>query len=91
MTLLNGEKLNDKHINYAQRLLCNQFPNTQGLGDTLLQKKEPSKKIESGLQIIHSRGDHWVMVSTITTTKLTFTIPCTLQLIETQKSDSECV
>ena len=60
--LLNG-KLNDQHINYAQRLLHNQFPDAEGLGHTLLQKRKPLKKIASGLQIIHNRGDHWIVAS----------------------------
>ena len=60
--LLNG-KLNDRHINYAQRILHNQFPDTQGLGHTLVLKKKPPKKIESGLQIIHDRRDHWIVAS----------------------------
>ncbi len=62
--LLNG-KLNDRHINYAQRLLHNQFPDAEGLRHTLLQKRKPLKKIASGLQIIHDRGDHWIIASNI--------------------------
>ena len=58
-------KLNDRHMNYAQRILHNQFPDTEGLGHTLLQKKKPPKKIKSGLQIIHDRGDHWIVASNI--------------------------
>ena len=41
-------------------ILCRQFPNTEGLGHTLLQKK-----IQNGLQIIHDRGDHWIVASNI--------------------------
>lgn len=57
--LLNG-KLNDRH-----RLLHNQFPDAEGLRHTLLQKRKPLKKIASGLQIIHDRGDHWIIASNI--------------------------
>ena len=62
--LLNG-KLNDRHINYAQRLLHNQFPDAEGLGHTLLQKRKPLKKIATGLQIIHDRGYHWIIAPNI--------------------------
>ena len=31
----------------------------------MLQKRKPPKKIESGLQIIHDRGDHWVVASNV--------------------------
>ena len=56
--LANGNKLNDRHINYAQKLLHNQFPKVGGLGHTLLQNRRPTKKIQCGLQIIYDRGDH---------------------------------
>ena len=62
--LLNG-KLNDRHINCAQTMLRSQFPNAEGLGHTLLQKRKPLTKIECGLQIIHDRGDHWIVASNI--------------------------
>lgn len=55
--------MNDNHINYAQRLLHHQFPDIHGLGLTLLQRKKPSKAIQCGLQIIHDRGDHWVVAT----------------------------
>lgn len=63
--LLRNGKLNDRHINYAQRMLHSQFPQVEGLGHTLLQKRKQPKKIESGLQIIHDRGDHWVVASNV--------------------------
>ena len=63
--LANGNKLNDRHINYAQKLLHNQFPKVGGLGHTLLQNRRPTKKIQWGLQIIYDRGDHWVVASNI--------------------------
>ena len=59
--LLRNGKLNDRHINYAQRMLHSQFPHAEGLGHTLLQKRKQLKKTVSGLQIIHDRGDHWVV------------------------------
>lgn len=65
LELIQNMKLNDCHINHAQRILCRQFPNTEGLGHTLLQKRKPPKKIQNGLQIIHDRGDHWIVASNI--------------------------
>ena len=38
--LIEGQLLNDCHINYAQRLLHSQFPSIHGLGHTLLQDRE---------------------------------------------------
>ena len=57
--------LNDRHINFAQKLLLNQFPGTEGLQCTLLQNKILRKQIEAGVQIIHDRGNHWIVASTI--------------------------
>ena len=56
-----GSLLTDKHINYAQVLLQNQFTNVTGLQSTLLQYKPLLKKWTDGLQVIHCRGRHWVV------------------------------
>ena len=63
--ILNGEMLNDKHISFAGRLLLGQFPGTEGLISTVFQKKVPAKRIEKGVQIIHDRGNHWIVASTL--------------------------
>ena len=47
--LILNKKLNDRHINYAQRILHKQFPGTKGLGHTLLQKRKLPRKIMNGL------------------------------------------
>ena len=60
-----GGLLNDNHINFAQCLLFHQFPLTEGLKYTTLQGRKSLRKIEKGLQIIHDRGNHWVVASTI--------------------------
>ena len=60
--LILNKKLNDRHINYAQRILHKQFPGTEGLGHTLLQKRKPPRKIMNGL---HDRGIHWIVASMI--------------------------
>ena len=61
-----GEELNDKHINFAQSLLKKQFKDIQGLTSTLLLTSSPGHPIVSnGLQIIHTRGSHWIVATTI--------------------------
>ena len=54
-----GEKLNDKHINFAQALIKKQFNNLSGLHSTLtiFQLQAPIVS-ENVLQILHIGGDH---------------------------------
>ena len=66
-TIVSDDLLNDRHINYAQTLLHNQFPLTEGLHNTLLQRKKRQHRIKCGIQIIHDRGNRWVVASTIDT------------------------
>ncbi len=64
-SIINSKRLNDRHIYFAHKLLCKQFPNIEGLGNTLLQSKSPVMKISNGLQIIFDRGNHWIVASSI--------------------------
>ena len=50
----------DKHINFAQVLFKEQYPNVSGFMSTLLQYKPLTAKLTSGVQIIHCRDFHWV-------------------------------
>ena len=61
-----GEKLSDVHINFAQQLLKQQFPQLNGLKSTLLQSKENTGEfLPAQIQIIHFRSrDHWIVAST---------------------------
>ena len=61
-----GEKLSDVHINFAQQLLKQQFPQLNGLKSTLLQSKENTGEfLPAQIQIIHCRScDHWIVAST---------------------------
>ena len=65
-TVTSGEKLSDIPINLPQQLLKKEFASVNGLQSTLIQSKpragEPS---DNQLQIIHSRGDHWIVALTI--------------------------
>ena len=57
----------DMHINFAQAILKKQFTNLAGLKSTFLlptlQKSDFHRS--EALQIIHCRGNHWVVVSTV--------------------------
>uniref|UniRef100_A0A1X7TR33 Uncharacterized protein n=1 Tax=Amphimedon queenslandica TaxID=400682 RepID=A0A1X7TR33_AMPQE len=60
-----GGILNGKHINFAQHLLKSQFPETQGLDSTLLQNRLKLNSHQSVVQILHSRTNHWIVVSNL--------------------------
>jgi len=64
LLLLEGDELNDKIINAAQKMLINQFPSLQGLQSTLVQYYLGFWK-EKYLQIIHFQSSHWITVTTI--------------------------
>ena len=85
---VNGDKLSDLHINFAQQLLKKQFPEINGLHSTLLQSKavvtESSKPTVNNLQIVHDRGDHWIVAFNIGCEKL-FMIQCITHLTRRQK------
>ena len=55
--------LTDKHINFTQALLQKEHQQLCGLQSTLLLPKQTS--VSPSLQIIHSRGDHWIVATTI--------------------------
>ena len=63
----NGRWLNDKHIDFAQHLLKSAFPSIDGLKCTLLQSRLKFNTEEKFVQVLHSRGDHWILVSNIQT------------------------
>ena len=65
--LISNEKLSDLHINLAQQLLKQQFPQLNGLQCTLFQsKKHVGKPLKDQLQVIHCHSrNHWIVGSTI--------------------------
>ena len=65
--LTNGEKLSDKHINAAQRILKILFPKINGPRLTLLQDEPHKESTENVLQIFHIEGNYWVCATTIGT------------------------
>ena len=60
--IVDGLQLSDKHINFAQKIIKCQF-SLQGLQSTLLQTT--SKPSVNELQIVNSRGNHWIVASTL--------------------------
>ena len=61
-----GKQLSDKHINFAQRMIKNQFPSVGGLKSTLLQtRKVKGQRTANSIQIVHcKKREHGVVVST---------------------------
>ena len=67
--ILDGEKLDDRHVDLAQNLLKQLFSELGGLQSTLLQAKPLKQPRDSNkkkkIQIVHSRGDHWIVAATM--------------------------
>ena len=64
--VVEGKQLTDKHINYAQAILKKQFEKLSGLHSTLvLSKLTNALPSNDAMQIIHSRTNHWIVVSSI--------------------------
>ena len=70
MLLNNKEWLNDNHMTCAQKLIKNQFPQYNGLQNTILQQTKFLKPLLKSLQILHTgetenNRNHWIAVSTV--------------------------
>ena len=63
--ILDGNKLTDIPINKALGIIKQQFPNIQGLQSTLLQYKGRKSVTKDQVQVIHDRGDHWIVASNV--------------------------
>ena len=63
--LASGEKLLDRHINFALRILKTIFPKINGLSLTLLQDKAHKEPTENALHIFHVGEDHWICATTV--------------------------
>ena len=61
--ITNHQCLTDKHINFAQRIIHQQFSVLSGLQLTVLQQNPFQGKKDNYLQIIHIRSNHWVLIS----------------------------
>ena len=68
--LVQGKRLNDHHINFAQCLLKKQFTAISGLQLSLLQGRQQQAKIKNGIQIVYLNNRlHWCVASTISCAK----------------------
>lgn len=59
--LQQGRMLSDKHMYAAHQLLRRQFPWVSGLQDTCLSQTTFQPVSSEGVQIHHTRGNHWVV------------------------------
>ena len=51
--IVDGERLNDKHISFAQNVLKIQFPEIEGLKSTILQERFKLDSSKHIVQILH--------------------------------------
>ena len=64
--IIRGDDITDYSINSACKLLKQQFPSVKGLSLTLYQRKQRGEHfVKDCIQIVHSRGNHWIVASTI--------------------------
>ena len=61
--IIDGKMLQDQHIDYAHRLINQQFSNINGLQSSLMQDKPLKGSTKNALQIIHIRGNHWIVAA----------------------------
>jgi len=60
--ILLGNQLDDAIVSLAQKLLKKQFPNINGLQNSILQAKT---QVNSENQVVHCCGNHWILASTV--------------------------
>ena len=65
-----NQRLTDKHINFAQAMLRGQFPQCDGLQNMLLKGRHKYSTAIKMVQILHVRGNHWVVVSNLLCPKI---------------------
>ena len=62
--IMNGHRLNDLVINFAQKVLKIQFPSLKGFQSTPVQEKNSKFTFEQDkVQIIHSCENHWIVAT----------------------------
>jgi hypothetical protein len=59
-----GKCLKDQHMNFAQRLLKNQFPKLNGLRLTVLQGQAHTQATSNAIQLLHIKNNHWIVAYT---------------------------
>ena len=64
--IISGDKLNNKHVNFAQMLIKQHFKHLEGLKyPVVLSTLEPFPTTTNVLQIMHTPEDHWFVASTM--------------------------
>ena len=63
--ILSGEWLWGTHLTAVQQLLKKQYPNINGLKDTLLIMQEGNIISAGSIQILHVNNNHWITLSTL--------------------------
>ena len=65
--IVSEARLTDRHIDFSQLILKEQFPSIHGFQSTLLLANKPAPVTNKAnyLQIMHCRNNHWITVSTI--------------------------
>jgi hypothetical protein len=65
--LLSGKWLNDRHIDAAQKLLHQQYPEISGFQSCVLQctRTFSIQKDKSFIQILNINANHWITISTV--------------------------
>ena len=61
--ILSGQRLKDKHINFAQRLIQDQCKHLNGLRLTLIQDKPYTGSKKHLLQVLFIKEGHWVVLA----------------------------
>ena len=70
------KKLTDIHISAAQKILHNEFPDTNGLQNSNGQLKYPLSNVSNSMQIVHVQNDHWAIITTIRIVKKQEIVVC---------------
>ena len=63
--ILEGHELHDLHIDICQKLLKYQYPGLKGLFSTLKPFHGHEAWVDCYIQLYHSRGNHWITLSTV--------------------------
>ena len=64
--ITSGDLLSDKHIDFAQALLRKHHKELTGLNSTLLLANHRNLANSApSLQILHTRGNHWIVATTL--------------------------
>ena len=72
--ILKGEWLCDTHMNAVQLLLKSEFPQINGLMNTVGILQKGVKLVDGSIQILHVNSNHWITVSTMQSSQTKYDI-----------------